>query len=308
MAFKVKIKVVGVGGSGCNAIDRMMRCKLLGVDLIAINTDSQDLRTKRARLKLRIGHKLTQGLGTGMNPQLGKKAAEEQKEEIAELLKDSQIIFITAGLGGGTGSGASPVVAEIAKKQKSLVIGVVTLPFSFEGQARCKIANESKKRLREIVDSLIIISNDNLLAALDPRTPVVKAFWVCDEVLHQAVRGISDLLLLPGIVNVDFADVRSIMESSGTAFFGIGRARGENRATEAARTALHSPLLDVTPSRAKGILFNISGSDISLYEIDEAAKVITKHSGPETKVIFGAIQDEKLKKGEIKVTVVATGF
>jgi len=309
MATKIKIKVIGVGGSGCNAINRMVKSKLFGVDLIAINADAQDLQTKQARIKLRIGRELTQGLGTGMDPKIGRKAALEQKEEISEILKDSDLVFITCGLGGGCGSGASPVVAEIAKKSGALTIGVVTRPFSFEGKARAKIGQQSEKELKQKVDSLIIIPNDNLLSFLKPVTPLSKAFWICDEILHQAVKGIADLITLPGIVNVDFADVKSIIKNAGDAFFGIGRARGENRAMEAAKSALSSPLLDVSVSQAKGILFNISGGpDISLFEIDEAAKIITKNVSPQTKVIFGAIQDEKLKQGEMKVTVIATGF
>lgn len=309
MPSKVKIKVVGAGGSGCNAISRMASGKLFGVDLIAINTDAQDLKSKKAHFKLRIGRKLTQGLGTGMNPDLGRRAALEQREEISEILKGSDIVFITTGLGGGTGTGASPVIAEVSKDLDALTVGVVTTPFSFEGRARAKIAKMGIERLREKVDSLIVIPNDNLLKFLSPKTSLPKAFWVCDEVLQQAVKGISDLITLPGIVNVDFADVKSIIKNAGTAFFGIGKAKGENRAQEAAKLALNSPLLNVSISQAKGILFNISGGpDISLYEIDESAKIITKNASPETKVIFGAIQDEALKKGEIKVTVIATGF
>lgn len=309
MISKVKIKVIGVGGSGCNAVNRMMKAKLFGVDLIAINTDAQDLKKKNAHIKLRIGRKLTQGLGAGMNPKLGERAALEQKQEIEEILKGSDIVFIATGLGGGTGSGASLIVAEIAKKLGALTIGVVTTPFSFEGRIRIKIAKSALEKLRGKVDCLIVVPNDNLFSFLDAETSLLKAFWVCDEILHQAVRSISNLILLPGIVNVDFADIRSIMKNSGTAFFGIGKTKGENRAIEAARLAIHSPLLNVSISEAKGILFNISGDmDISLYEIDEAAKVITKNGGPDTKIIFGAIQDEKLKKGEIKVTVIATGF
>lgn len=308
MSSKVKIKVVGIGGSGGNAIDRMMNAKLFGVDLVAVNTDAQDLQKKKAHKKFRIGRKLTGGLGAGMNPKIGEKAAQEQEDEIKQALAGSDIVFVATGLGGGTGSGAASVIAEIAKNSGALTIGVVTTPFSFEGEVRSRIAKKALEKLKEKVDSLIIIPNDNLFSFLDASTPLLKAFWVCDEILHEAVKGISNLILLPGIVNVDFADVRSIMKDSGTAFFGIGRAKGESRAQEAARSALHSPLLNVSISEAKGILFNISGSDISLYEIDEAAKVITKNGGSDAKVIFGAIQDEKLKKGEMKVTVIATGF
>lgn len=309
MTSKIKIKVIGIGGSGCNAIARMMQTKIFGVDLIALNTDIQDLKKKKAHQKLRIGQELTQGLGAGMNPKIGEKAALEQKQEISDIVFGSDIVFITTGLGGGTGSGASPVVAELAKNSGALTIGVITTPFSFEGRTRLRIAEQAREKLKQKVDCLITIPNDNLFSFLDSDTPLLKAFWICDEILHQAVKGISNLVTLPGIVNVDFADVRSIMKDSGTAFFGIGRAKGENRALDAARLALHSPLLNVSISQAKGILFNISGGfDISLYEIDEAAKLITKNGGPDTKVIFGAIQDEKLRKGEMKVTVIATGF
>lgn len=309
MSFGVKIKAVGVGGSGCNAIARMKKSLFQNVDLIAINTDAQDLQKKQADFKLRIGRKLTHGLGTGMNPVFGRKAAEEQRDEIKEILKGADIVFVATGLGGGTGSGASPVVAEIAKSLGALTVGVVTLPFSFEGRVRSGIATRAEKELREKTDCLIVVPNDNLQKFLKPDIPLTKAFQVCDEVLHQAVKGISDLVLLPGIVNVNFADVKSVMKNSGTAFFGIGRAKGENRAVEAAKLALSSPLLNISISKAKGILFNISGpSDISIHEINEAAKVITENAGPDAKVIFGAIQDEELKKGEMKVAVIATGF
>ena len=304
-----KIKVVGVGGSGGNAISRMKKSKIQGVTLVAVNSDAQDLKKIRADQKIRIGRKLTQGLGTGMNPEIGRRAAEEQKEEIQEVLKDTDMVFITYGTGGGTGSGAGPVVAQIAKNLKALTVAVVTRPFSFEGMTRQKIAENGLRRLKEKVDSLIVISNDKLLEILDQKTPILSAFWLCDEILRQAVQGISDLIILPGIINVDFADVKSIMENSGTALLGIGRARGEGRAEEAAKAAIHSPLLDISPKGAKGVLFNVSGGrDISLSEIDQAAKVITQEVDPEAKVIFGAIQSEKLKKGEIKVTVIATGF
>lgn len=306
---KTKIKVVGIGGSGSNAITRMMRSKIEGVDLIAINTDLQDLKKTRAHFKLRIGKNLTKGLGAGMNPEIGRKAAVEQSEEISEILKGSDMVFITCGLGGGSGTGASPVVAEIAKKQGALTVAVVTRPFSFEGVFRKNIAKIGLKKLKEKVDSLISISNDKLLSVLDPNISLTSAFWVCDDILRQAVQGISDLILLPGIINVDFADVKAILKNSGTALFGIGRARGQKRAEEAAVAAINSPLLDTSCKGAKGILFNISGGkDISLSEIDEVAEVITQEINPEAKVIFGAVQSEILKKGEIKVTVIATGF
>jgi len=304
-----KIKVVGVGGSGCNAISRMMKCKIKGVELIAINADAQDLQRANSHKKVRIGRNLTKGLGTGMNPEIGRSAAEEQRDEIEEVLRDSDMVFMTCGLGGGCGSGASSVVAEIAKNLGALTLAVVTTPFSFEGVQRMEIACNSLKKLKNKVDALIIISNNKLLSSLDPKISVVNAFWYCDEILRQAVQGISDLIVLPGIINIDFADVKAIMKDSGSALFGIGKGKGPERAREAARRALSSPLLDLSCKGAKGILFNISGGkDISLTEIDEAAKFITQEVSSDARVIFGAIQDEKLPKGEIKVTVIATGF
>lgn len=307
-AFR-KIKVVGVGGSGGNAISRMKKCNIKGVELIAINTDAQDLQKTNADLKVRIGQINTQGLGTGMNPEVGRQAALESREQIAEALKGADLIFITYGVGGGTGTGAGPIVAEIAKEQKALTLAVVTTPFSFEGQLRKNLADSGIKKLKEKVDTLILISNDKLLSVLDNNISLLNAFWACDDILRQAVQGISDLILLPGIINVDFADVRTIMENAGSALFGVGRARGENRAEAAALAAINYPLLDISVKGAKGILFNVSGSrDISLSEIDQVAKTITKEANSEARIIFGAVQDEKLKKGEIKVTVIATGF
>lgn len=309
MNTATKIKVIGVGGSGSNAVSRMKKCNIRGVELIALNTDAQDLTKARADIKVRIGKEATQGLGAGMNPEIGKKSAQESREEISKVLAGSDMIFVACGLGGGTGTGAAPVVAEIAKEAGSLTLAVVTKPFSFEGQARQKIAQAGEKKLKEKVDTLITISNDKLLSRLDQNTPLLNAFWVCDDVLRQAVQGISDLISLPGIINVDFADVKSIMENAGSALFGVGRAQGEGRAEKAALAAINSPLLDISMKGAKGVLFNVSGGkDISLAEIDQAAKAITQEINPEAKVIFGAVQDEKLKKGEIKVTVIATGF
>jgi cell division protein FtsZ len=304
-----KIKVVGVGGSGGNAIIRMGKDRIDGVELIAINTDYQDLKKIKVDLKLRIGEKRTQGLGTGMKPQIGEAAAKESREEIYQALQGADMIFITGGLGGGTGSGAAPVVAQIAKDIGVLTVAIVTLPFSFEGAYRKKIAEASRELLKNKVDALLVIKNDKLLEIFDPEVSLVNAFWLCDEVLREAVRGISDLITLPGIVNVDFADVKSILKNSGTALLGMGRARGDRRAEEAVNMAINSPLLDVSPKGAKGALFNISGGeDISLAEIEEVGRVVTKEVSPSAKVIFGAVQDEKLKKGEIKVTVIVTGF
>jgi cell division protein FtsZ len=307
--INTKIKVVGIGGSGSNAVSRMKKCKIKGVELVAINTDVQDLRKARADLKLRIGRKLTQGLGSGMNPEIGKRAALENRDEIQEILKDTDMVFIAGGLGGGTCTGAAPVVAQIAKNLGNLTIAIVTKPFSFEGSARMRIAERGIRNLKEKVDTLILISNDKLLSVLDPKVSLLSAFWICDDILRQAVKGISDLIMLPGIVNVDFADVKAILKNSGTALFGTGRARGTRRAEEAAVSAINSPLLDTSPKGAKGILFNVSGGkDISLSEIDEIAKVICQEVNPEAKVIFGAVQSEILEIGEIKVTVIATGF
>jgi len=301
--------VVGVGGSGSNAISRMAKCKIKGIELIAINTDAQDLAKARADVKLRIGRKTTQGLGTGMNPEIGRKSALENRQEISEVLRGSDMVFIACGLGGGTGSGAAPVVAQVSKELGILTLAVVTKPFSFEGQARLRIAENGLRCLKENVDTLISISNDKLLSTLDPNISLINAFWVCDDILRQAVQGISDLILLPGIINVNFADVKTIMANAGSALFGVGRAQGEGRAEKAALSAIGSPLLDISVKGAKGVLFNVSGGkDISLSEIDEVARFITKEVNPEAKIIFGAVQDENLKQGEIKVTVIATGF
>lgn len=309
MNNSVSIKVVGVGGSGCNAIARMEKNRIKGVELIAVNSDYQDLKKVKADVKVQIGRKLTQGLGTGMNPEVGRKAAEEQKEDIKVALKDAGMVFIACGLGGGTGSGASQVVAQAARDIGALTVVVATRPFSFEGTCRQRIADEALVSLKDKVDSLISISNDKLLTTLNPNTTIVNAFWICDEILRQAVQSISDLVLFPGIINVDFAAVKSILKNSGRAIFGIGRASGEKRAEKAAMAAIDSPLFDVPARGAKGVLFNISGGpDISLSEIEEAAKIVTSEINPQAKVIFGAVQDQTLPKGEIKITVVATGF
>lgn len=309
MRSDVKIKVVGVGGSGANTISRIAKCKIKRVELVAINTDNQDLKKVRAHYKVQIGKNLTKGLGTGMNPEVGKKAAEEQKEEISKILKGSDIVFVTCGLGGGTGSGAAPIIAEISKNLGALTIGIVTKPFSFEGASRMRIAERSQRLLKKKVDALVVIQNDKLLEILETETTVLNAFWLCDDILRQAVQGISDLILLPGIINVDFANVKTIIKDSGSALFGIGKAKGEGRAQKAAMSAINSPLLNVSPKGAKGILFNVSGGkDISLSEIDEISRIFTEAISPEAKIVFGAVQDEKLKKGEIKVTVIATGF
>lgn len=312
--MKTKIKVVGVGGSGGNAVSRMKKSKIEEVELVAINTDAQDLKKAKADLKLRIGRKTTQGLGTGMNPEIGEKSALEQKEEISEILKNSDMVFLTGGLGGGTFSGAAPVVAGISKNSGILTIGICTLPFSFEGNYRRKIALTGKEKLKEKVDALITIENDKLLEILDPKISLLNAFWLCDDILREGVRGISDLITLSGIVNVDFANVKTILKNSGTALFGKGVAKGEKRAEVAAKAALSCPLLNIgveggwRPKGAKGVLFYVSGKDISLTEIEEIGKILTQEINPQAKVIFGAVEDKKLKEEEIKVTVIATGF
>lgn len=304
-----RIKVIGVGGGGNKAIQRMLASKINGVEFVAINLDAQDLNIANAPTKILIGKNLTRGLGAGMNPEIGRQAASESKDEIQDALKGSDMVFITCGLGGGTGSGASPVIAGIARDVGALTVGVVTKPFSFEGAARSRIAEESWNLLRDNVDALITIPNDRLLSIIDRKTPLLEAFIKVDDVLRQGVQGISDLITVPGIINVDFADVKTIMSNSGSALMGIGFASGEDRAVEAAKAAISSPLLEVAIDGARGVLFNISGgNDMAMAEINEAAKIITDKIDPDAKVIFGAVQDDKLKKGEIKITVIATGF
>lgn len=307
--MNTKIKVVGVGGAGSNAVSRMAGCNLQGVDLAVINCDTQDLQKAKAHQKLRIGINLTKGMGAGMNPEVGRLAAEEQREEITQLLNGADMIFLTAGLGGGTGTGAAPVVAEISKHLGILVVAVVTLPFSFEGSYRSQLAKKGLEDLKERVDTLLIIPNDKILLQGDKQVTLLSAFWACDEVLRQAVQGITDLITIPGIVNVDFSDVRTIMKDSGPAFFGQGQAKGENRAEIAANLAINSPMLDFSMKGAKGVLFNVSGGDsLSLNEIDRVAKIITASADSRAKVIFGAVHDKRLQKDEIKITVIATGF
>ena len=300
------IKVIGVGGSGSNTVSRMAKLNIDTVEFISINTDAQALHFSRADKKILIGKNITHGLGTGMDANLGKDSAEESKNEIAENLKGADMIFITCGLGGGTGSGGSPIVAEISKSLGILTIAVVTTPFSFEGAERKKVAESALKNLEGKVDSLLVISNDKLLKIIDEKTTVSDAFLICDEILGQAVQGITDLILVPGIINIDFASVLSIMKNSGRAMFGTGKAVGENRAVLAAEAAISSPLLDFSIKGSKGVLFNASGQDITLNEIQEAAKVITKNVDPRAQIIFGAVKDNTLKKGEIKVSVIAT--
>jgi len=304
-----RIKVIGIGGSGKNAINHMIKSGVKGVDFVAMNTDSQDLHHSLAKKKIHIGKNLTRGLGSGMNPDIGKRAAEETKEEIQSAVQGADMIFIAGGMGGGTGTGAAPVVARVAKESGALTVGIVTKPFSFEGVQRMRIANDGIQELRDEVDALIIIPNDRLLATIDKNTSAKDAFAICDDVLRQAVEGISDLITTPGIINVDFADIRAVMENTGSALMGIGSATGEKRAENAAMSAINSPLLEVSIHGARGVLFAIAGNDdLTMHEIQDAARVITESIDSEAKVIFGTIKDEKLKKGEIKVTVIASGF
>jgi cell division protein FtsZ len=304
-----RIRVIGVGGSGGNAINHMINSNVKGVEFIAINTDAQDLQNSKAKKKVHIGKNLTRGLGAGGDPSSGKRAAEETQEEILETLRDSDMVFIAGGMGGGTGTGAAPIIARLAKDAGALTVGVVTKPFSFEGQQRMRAAEEGIAALKEEVDAIIIIPNDRLLAIVDRDTSVLNAFALCDDVLRQAVEGISDLITSPGIVNVDFADIKAVMQSAGSALMGIGLASGEKRAEEAAQKAINSPLLEVSISGARGVLFAIAGGeDLGMLEVQDAARVITESIDPNARVIFGAFHDEKLKKDEIKVTVIATGF
>ncbi len=304
-----RIRVVGVGGSGRNAVNHMINSKVKGVEFIAVNTDAQDLHHSHAKKKIHIGKNLTRGLGTGMDADLGKRASEETKEEIQEAIKGSDMVFITCGMGGGTGTGAAPTIAQTAREMGALTVGVVTKPFSFEGQQRMRLAEHGLEELKKEVDALIVIPNDRLLASVEKDTSVKNAFAMCDEVLRQAVEGISDLISTPGIINVDFADIRSVMENAGSALMGIGNATGEKRAEEAAKAAISSPLLDISVNGAKGVLFSVAGGDdLGMVEIDTAAKIITESIDPNAKVIFGATHDDRLKRGEIRVTVIATGF
>ena len=304
-----RIKVIGVGGSGKNAVNHMINSKVKGVDFISINTDAQDLHHSLAKKRIHIGKNLTRGLGTGMNPEMGRRAIEETKEEVQEALKGADMVFVACGLGGGTGSGASPVVARTAKELGALTVAVVTKPFFFEGQQRSKISDAALDDLRKEVDAIIVIPNDRLLSTIDKNTTVKNAFSICDEILRQAVEGISDLITTPGLINIDFADIRTVMESAGSALMGIGSATGDNRAIEAAKLAINSPLLDVSITGAKGVLFSIAGGeDLTMFEIQDAAKVITESVDPQAKVIFGTVRDDKLKKNEVRVTVIAAGF
>lgn len=303
-----KIKVVGVGGGGGSAINRMVVSGVKGVSFVAVNTDVQALHYNKANEKIHIGKTVTKGLGAGMNPELGKSAAEESQNEIREMMKGCDMVFVTCGLGGGTGSGASPIVAQIAKDLGALTVAVVTKPFMFEGGQRKNIADRAFTELADKVDTIITISNDKLLQVIDKKTPLLEAFKIADDVLRQGVQGIAEIITVPGIINADFADVKAVMANAGSALMGIGQASGENKAVEAAKAAINSNLLDMSIDGARGIVFTVTGGpDLSMMEVSEAAKVITSAADEDAKIIFGAVIDEKMKD-QIKITVVATGF
>ena len=304
-----RIKVIGVGGSGLNAINHMISSKVKGVEFIAMNTDAQHLHHSLAQKKIHLGKNLTKGLGAGMNPEIGKRAAEETKAEIQGALKGADMVFIACGMGGGTGTGAAPVVARTSREEGALTVAVVTRPFFFEGAQRGRLADQGLDELKKEVDAIIVIPNDRLLGVVGKDTTFKSAFAMCDEILRNAVEGISDLITIPGIINVDFADIKAVMSSTGSALMGIGYGSGENRARDAAMGAINSPLLDISISGARGVLFAIAGGDdMTMFEIQDAAKVITENIDSNAKVIFGAIRDDKLKKNEIKITVIASGF
>ncbi len=302
------IKVIGVGGGGNNAVNRMINAGLKGVEFISVNTDAQALQMALANNKIQIGAKLTKGLGAGANPDIGQKAAEESKEDIEQALKGADMVFVTAGMGGGTGTGAAPVVAEVAKDLGALTVGVVTKPFTFEGKKRMQQAEIGIENLKDKVDTLITIPNDRLLQVVEKNTSIVEAFRIADDVLRQGVQGISDLIAVPGLINLDFADVKTIMKETGSALMGIGRASGDNRAMEAARGAISSPLLETSIEGARGVLLNITGgASLGLFEVNEAAEIIAQAADPEANIIFGAVIDERMED-EVRVTVIATGF
>ncbi|MGB9897963.1 cell division protein FtsZ, partial [Thermanaerothrix sp.] len=303
-----RIKVVGVGGGGCNAVDRMIEEGLTGIEFIAVNTDAQDLLLSKAPTRVRIGDKLTRGLGAGGNPEVGRKAAEESAEELYNVLKGSDMVFVTAGLGGGTGTGAAPVVAQIAKEVGALTIGVVTRPFAFEGSKRAQAAEAGIAKLKEHADTLIVIPNDRLLQIVDKKIGIVDAFRIADDVLRQGIQGISELITVPGLINLDFADVKAIMSEGGAALMAVGHASGEDRARVAAEQAISSQLLDITIDGARGILFNITGGpNLTLFEVNQAAAIIKETAHPDCNLIFGAVIDPNMGD-EIRITVIATGF
>ncbi len=303
-----KIRVIGVGGSGGSAVNRMVGSKIRGVEFVAINTDVQALHHSQANEKIHIGKMTTRGLGAGMDPELGRKAAEENQSEIRDVLKGADMVFITCGLGGGTGSGASSIIAKMAREIGALTVAVVTKPFSFEGAQRREIAERALVELRDNVDAIVTIPNDRLLQIIDKKTSLLEAFKICDDVLRQGVQGIAELITVPGLINVDFADVKTIMRDTGSALMGIGQGSGDNRAVDAAKSAISSPLLELSIDGAKGILFTVvGGPDLKMHEVDEAAKIITQSADSNAKVIWGAVINEGIKD-EMKITVIATGF
>ncbi len=303
-----QIKVIGVGGGGNNAVNRMISAGLRGVEFIAINTDKQALFLSKANTKIQIGDKLTKGLGAGANPEIGEKAADESKDEIAQAVKGADMVFVTAGMGGGTGTGAAPIVAQIAKEMGILTVGVVTKPFMFEGRKRMQYAEQGIEKLKSVVDTLVTIPNDRLLQVAEKKTSIIDAFRMADDVLRQGVQGISDLIAVPGLINLDFADVKTIMLNTGLAHMGIGRASGDGRAEDAAKQAIQSPLLETSIEGARGVLLNITGgADLGLFEVNMAAELVQKSADPDANIIVGAVIDENLKD-EILITVIATGF
>ncbi|MGC9599442.1 MAG: cell division protein FtsZ [Minisyncoccia bacterium] len=303
------VKVIGIGGGGGNAVARMARDFVRGVDFVAINTDHQDLDHCNVKHRLYIGKGLTKGLGTGMNPDLGRQAAEENRSEIGEIVKGADLVFLAAGFGGGTGTGATPVVAEAAKQAGALTIAVVTKPFTFEGSQRERIAAEGLMKLRDKVDALIVVPNDRIFTVISKDTPIIKAFEVIDDILRKALKGIVEIIAIPGIINVDFADVKNIMQDAGVTIIGVGVASGQDRAVAAVNQALHSPLLETSPEGAKAVLLGISGGrDLKMTEINEAAKIIAQTADPGARIIFGAYHDRNLKQGQVKITVIAAGF
>ncbi len=304
-----KIKVIGIGGAGCNALNSMIsQQQIQGVDFVAVNSDAQALLTCKAATKVQIGDQLTKGLGSGGQPEIGRQAAEESMDRLQEMVEGADMIFITAGMGGGTGTGASPIIAEIARDSGALTVAVVTKPFNFEGAKRRVASEEGIENLKDKVDTMIVIPNQRLLDVVDKKMSLLEAFKVADNVLGQGVQGISDIIVLPGLINVDFADVRTIMNNAGSALMGIGFGTGENRAAAAARSAIASPLLEVSIDGAKGVLFNVTGgNDLSMFEVDEAAKIISSAADADANIIFGATIDESMVD-QVKITVIATGF
>ncbi len=302
------IKVIGVGGAGNNAVDRMIEAGIKGVDFIAVNTDRQQLQKSKAATKIQIGEKITRGLGAGANPDIGAQSAEESRGEIAEVLRGADMVFVTSGMGGGTGTGAAPIVAATAKEMGILTIGVVTKPFTFEGKKRLSQAERGIENLKGRVDTLVVIPNDKLLQIIDRKTSIIEAFKMADDILRQGVQGISDLIAIPGLVNLDFADVKTIMLNRGMAHMGVGRASGENRAEDAAKEAIQSPLLETSIEGAQGVIINITGGeDLGLHEVNTAAELVQRSVDPEANIIFGTVTDTSMKD-EIQITVIATGF